>query len=133
MTEQPVQAGERTRWWYFAAAAIMAIALGAYYVGLKSYSSSAGGSVLLGLFVTVLLLAGWAYRLRVADTRMAPFERTTLLTAAGLSVLTVLLHAFVVDDGLTVWSVITGVLPALPFGWLAARSLRALGAESLRE
>ncbi|MGH3469600.1 MAG: hypothetical protein ACRDQF_17920 [Thermocrispum sp.] len=114
------------RWWYFAAAVIMAIALAAFYVGVKAYPQSFGGSVLPGLLVTVLLLAGCLYRLRVTDTAMASAERLALAAAAALSVVTVLLQAFAVADGLSVWTVITGVLPALPFLLLAWQAQRVL-------
>lgn len=114
------------RWWYFAAAVIMAIAVAAFYVGIKAYPQSFGGFVLPGLLVTVLLLAGCLYRVRVVDSRLARQERFALGAAAGLSVLTVLLHAFVVDDGPSGWTVITGVLPALPFLLLAWQAQRVL-------
>jgi len=115
-----VQAG---RWWYFAAAVVMAIALGAFYVGLKAYATA---YVLPALLVTVLLAAGCVYRLRVTDSPLAHHERTALGAGAALSVVTILLHAFAVPDGLSAWTVVTGVLPALPFLLLAWQSQRVL-------
>lgn len=112
------------RWWYLAAALIMAIALAAFYVGIKAFPQSTGGYVLPGALVTVLLAAGAGYRVKVLNSRMARHERTALIAAAALSVVTILLHQFAVPDGLSVWTVLTGVLPALPFVVLAWRSQR---------
>lgn len=112
------------RWWYFTAALIMAIALAAFYVGIKAYPNPSVGTVLPGALVTVLLLAGGGYRLRVLNSRMARHERTALVAAAALSLVTILLHRFAVPDGLSTWTILTGVLPALPFVVLAWQSQR---------
>lgn len=115
------------RWWYFAATVIMAIAVAAFYVGIKASAETAAGYVVPGAVVSALLFAAWGYRLRVVDTAMARHERSALLAAAALSVVTILLHAFAVPDGLSAWTVLTGVLPALPFLALAWQSQAILG------
>lgn len=109
----------------------MTIALAAFYVGIKAVTTAPDSSsdyVLPGALVTVLLLAGFGFRLRFTDSALARQERLALAAAAALSVVTILLHVFVVPDGLSAWTVLTGVLPALPFLLLAWQSQRVLGA-----
>src|SRR5690606_36607643 len=120
------------RWWYFAAAVIMAIAVAAFYIAVQAYPDSLGGAAWPGLLVSVLLLAGAVFRLRVTDSPMARAERAALAAAAGLSLLTVALQAFVLADGLSVWAVVVGALPALPFLPLAWQAERTLSAEPSR-
>src|SRR5690606_19799796 len=78
--------------WYFAAAVIMAIAVAAFYIAVQAYPDSLGGAAWPGLLVSVLLLAGAVFRLRVTDSPMARAERAALAAAAGLSLLTVALQ-----------------------------------------
>lgn len=114
------------RWWYFAATVIMAIAVAAFYVGIKASAQTPAGYIVPGVVVSALLLGAWGYRMRIVDTAMARHERSALLAAAALSVVTILLHAIAVPDGLSTWTVLTGVLPALPFLLVAGRSQRVL-------
>lgn len=111
-------------WWYAATCLIMAIAVAAYYVGLKAFPVGPGGYLVPAVMVPVLLAAGCAYRLKVSDTVTARLELITLGTAAWLSVVTIVLHTLLLADGLTVWTVLAGVLPGLPFVWLASRTRR---------
>ncbi|WP_028847628.1 MULTISPECIES: hypothetical protein [Thermocrispum] len=117
------------RWWYVAAAVIMAITVAAFHIAVQAGQGGAGGTAWPGLLVPVLLLGGVVYRLRVTDSPMARAERAALATAAGLSLLTVVLQAFVLADGLSVPAVAVAVLPAVPFLPLAWRAHRVLPAE----
>jgi hypothetical protein len=115
----------RGRWWQVASALLAAVFLATFYIGLKAYPGTANGLVIPGFLVAFAVLGLIAWRRRVADRGDRRQEENAAWASMGLALITIGLNAFVLpDDGLTLWVVLVGLLPALPFAFLAWRIAR---------
>jgi peptidoglycan/LPS O-acetylase OafA/YrhL len=115
----------RGRWWRVAAALFMAAFLATFYIGLKAYPDTADDLVLPGMLLALAILGLIGWRQRVADRDGKREEERTTWASLGLAVVTIGLNALVLpDNGLTLWVVLAGLLPAVPFAVLAWRIAR---------
>jgi len=113
------------RRWYVLSSVVMAVALAAFYIGLKAFPGTANDLVLPWLLgtVAVLGLLGWQSR-RAVDRVYGRWGERAALASLGLAIVTIVLNNTVVPDGLSVWTVLLGLLPAIPFlvlAWGVAR------------
>lgn len=114
----------RARWSYVLTAMIMAVYTAGMYIGVKSFPHTVPAFVLPWLLLTGGLLALIAFRRRVVDRDARRIEERVAYLSMGLGLVAIILNMFVVPDGFTVWSVLVGLLPAVPFlvrAWQVAR------------
>ena len=114
----------RGRWWQVASALVMMFFSAAFYIGLKAFPGTAENLVLPVILLVFTLISLIAWRQRVVDRGDKRLEERTAWISLGLAAVTVALNAFVVPDGLSVWVVLAGLLPAIPFAVLAWRFAR---------
>lgn len=109
------------RWWHVASGLVTAVFLTAYYIAMAAWPEQADDFVLpaMGAVFVILLLMQW--RMRAVPREAARLEENTVWVSLGLALVTIALNAFVLPEGLSVWIILTGVLPALPFLYLAWR------------
>lgn len=115
----------RGRWWQVAYALVCAVFFASFYIGLKAYPGTAENLVLPAMLLVVAILWLLSLRRRVVDKDDKRLGEKAGWVSLGLAAITVVLNAFVVpNNGLTVWVVLVGLLPAIPFVVLAWRFAR---------
>jgi len=113
------------RRWYIAGAVVMAAALVAFSVTLASWPDRLAQVIVPGLVGVLAILALLAWCGRTLPTGTVAATNRALFLGAALLVVTLLLDRLLLPDGFSGWSVLAGVLPGLPFLWLARRVTRA--------
>jgi hypothetical protein len=111
----------RGRWWQVASALVMMFFSAVFYIGLKAYPGTADNLVLPVILLTFTLVSLIAWRQRVAGKDDKRLEQKAGWVSLGLAAVTVTLNWWVLPDGLSVWTVLAGLLPAIPFAVLAWR------------
>lgn len=114
----------RERWWYVAAALLMAGFTAAFYIGLTAFPATVGDLVLPGALLVAAFAGFIGLRQRMVARVANRMENVVIWVSVGLAVPTMVLSRFVVPDGFTLWAVLVGVLPAVPFAVLAWRVAR---------
>ncbi|GIG66116.1 hypothetical protein [Phytomonospora endophytica] len=109
------------RWWHVAAGLVTAVSLTVYYVAMAAWPDEVDVFVLPWLAVTagILLLIRW--RMRAVPREAARLEEKAVWISVGLALVTIAVNNLLLPPGLSVWIVLTGVLPALPFLYAAWR------------
>lgn len=109
------------RWWHVASGLVTAVFLTVYYIAMAAWPDQVDVFVLPAMAVVfaILLLIQW--RMRAVPREAARLEENTVWVSLGLALVTIGLNSFVLPEGLSVWIVLTGVLPALPFLYMAWR------------
>jgi hypothetical protein len=113
------------RRWYVAGAIVMAVALGAFTIALASWPERLAELIIPGLLVVGVILAVLAWFGRTVPAAATARTNRTVYLSAGLTVVALLLIRLVLPEGFSAWAVLTGLLPALPFLYLAWRVGRA--------
>lgn len=114
----------RERWWYVASSALMALYTAAFYIGMIAAPDTVEDFVLPGVAFVVVFAGVVGLRMRMVDRTARRIESRVIWTSVGLAVPAMLLNKFVLPEGLTPWAVLVGVLPAVPFAFLAWRVAR---------
>ncbi|WP_156926073.1 hypothetical protein [Glycomyces arizonensis] len=114
----------RARWWYVAAWAVMAVYSAAFYIGLMAYPERFEDLVIPAMLLVVAILGFMSWRQRMVSRGASRVETTVILSSICLGAVAAVVNESAVPDGLTVWAVLVGVLPAIPFAWLAWRAAR---------
>ena len=109
------------RWWHVASALVMTVSLTAYYIAMASWPRRVDDFVLPGVLVVVAVLAFIGWRTRSVDPRAERLETRTILLSLALALVTIAVNRFVLPEGLSAGTVLTGLLPGLPFAYLAWR------------
>jgi len=113
------------RRWYIAGALVMAVTMIAFTIVLASWPSRLAQVIIPGLVVAAAILVGLAWWGRtVPAAATAATNRTVFLSALLVVVALVLIRLFL-PEGFSSWAVLTGLLPGLPFIYLAWRVARA--------
>lgn len=113
------------RRWYIAGALVMAVALAAFSVALASWPEGLAEVIIPGILFVLALLAVLARSGRTIPTEAVAATNRVMLVSAVLIVVPQLLHRLLLSEGFSVWVALTGLLPALPFLYLAWRVTRA--------
>jgi hypothetical protein len=113
------------RRWYVVGALVMAATLTAFTVALASWPDRLAQVIVPGLVGVLAILALLAWCGRTLPTGTVAATNRALFLGAALLVVTLLLDRLLLPDGFSGWSVLAGVLPGLPFLWLARRVTRA--------
>jgi hypothetical protein len=103
----------------------MAVALGAFTIALASWPERLAELIIPGLLVVGVILAVLAWCGRTVPAAATARTNRTVYLSAGLTVVALLLIRLVLPEGFSAWAVLTGLLPALPFLYLAWRVGRA--------
>lgn len=113
------------RRWYIAGALVMATALIAFTIALGSWPEHLAEVIIPGLVAVGAILAvlGWCGRTVPATATV--WTNRMMYLSAGLTVVALLLIRLVLPEGFSAWIVLTGLLPGLPFLYLAWRVSRA--------
>lgn len=109
------------RWWHVASALVMTVALTAYYIAMASWPRRVDDYVLPGVLVTVAVLGFIGWRIRSVDPRAQRLETPAVLVSLALALVTIAVNRFLLPEGLSAGTVLTGLLPGLPFLYLAWR------------
>lgn len=112
------------RRWYIVGALVMAIALAAFTIALASWPDQLAEVIIPGILVIGGILALLAWRGRTVPAAASTANRVVYVSA-GLMVVAFLLNRFILPSGFTGWSLLVGLLPAVPFVYLAWRVARA--------
>lgn len=112
------------RGWYIAGALVMAVALAAFSIALASWPDRLADLIIPGLLVVGAILALLTWSGRTIPTTAVAVSNRVVLVSAVLMVVTLLLNRLL-PAGFSVWVLLTGLLPALPFLYLAWRVARA--------
>ncbi|MBS1697919.1 MAG: hypothetical protein JST25_05900 [Actinobacteria bacterium] len=108
------------RRWYVVGALVMAVALAAFTVAVVSWPDQLAELIIPGILVIGGVLAILAWRGRTIPTAASAANRVIVVTAV-LMIVVFLLNRFVLPEGFTAWALLVGLLPALPFVYLARR------------
>jgi hypothetical protein len=114
----------RQRWWYVCAALVMAGFTAAFYIGMAAFPATVDALVLPGVLLVAAVTGLIGLRQRMVDRVAGRWENALMWASVGLALPTLALIRFVVPDGFTIWAVLVGVLPAVPFAVLAWRVAR---------
>lgn len=109
------------RWWYVTAALVMAAVLAAFSIALASWPDRLAEVIVPGLLVIGAILAVLARCGRTVPAAAGSATNIAISVSAGLMVVTMLLNRLLLPEGFSIWLILTGVLPALPFVHLAWR------------
>ena len=112
------------RGWYIAGTLVMAVALAAFSIALASWPDRLADLIIPGLLVVGAILALLAWSGRTIPTAAVAVSNRVVFISAALMVVTLLLNRLL-PAGFSGWVVLTGLLPALPFLYLAWRVARA--------
>ncbi|UJP11582.1 hypothetical protein L2X99_08935 [Microbacterium sp. KUDC0406] len=113
------------RRWYIAGALVMALALAGFTIALAVWPDRLADVIIPGLLVVLALLAVLAWSGRTIPTGAVAVTNRVVLVSAVLMVVALLLNRMILPEGFSVWAVLTALLPALPFLYLAWRTARA--------
>lgn len=125
------QAGDVTRrirsrrHWYSTGALVMAAVVAAFMVALASWPARLADVIIPGMLVVAAILAVLAWRGRTIPTASGVSANRVIYLSAGLMVVTMVLNRLLLPDGFSPWVIVTGLLPALPFIYLAWRVSRS--------
>lgn len=114
----------RARWWYVAASAVMAVYSAAFYIGLMAYPERLEDLVIPGLLLVMAVLGFMCWRQRMVSRGTSRVETAVIVSSVCLGAVAAVANQSAIPEGLTVWAVLVGVLPGLPFAWLAWRAAR---------
>ncbi|OJU39162.1 MAG: hypothetical protein BGN97_02290 [Microbacterium sp. 69-10] len=112
------------RGWYIAGALVMAVTLSAFSIALASWPDRLADMIVPGVLVVGAILALLMWGGRTIPTAAIAASNRVVLISAVLMVVTLLLNRLL-PVGFSGWVVLTGLLPALPFLYLAWRVARA--------
>jgi len=112
------------RGWYIAGTLVMAVALAAFSIALASWPDRLADLIIPGLLVVGAILALLAWSGRTIPTSAVAVSNRVVFISAALMVVTLLLNRLL-PVGFSGWVILTGLLPALPFLYLAWRVARA--------
>ena len=112
------------RGWYIASTLVMATTMGAFSISLVSWPDRLADLIIPGLLVIAAILALLAWSGRTIPTAAIALTNSVVLLSAALMVVALLLHRLL-PVGFSGWALLTGLLPALPFLYLAWRVARA--------
>jgi len=112
------------RGWYIAGTLVMAVALAAFSIALASWPDRLADLIIPGLLVVGAILALLAWSGRTIPTAAVAVSNRVVFISATLMVVTLLLNRLL-PAGFSGCVVLTGLLPALPFLYLAWRVARA--------
>lgn len=112
------------RGWYIAGTLVMAVALAAFSIALASWPDRLADLIIPGLLVVGAILALLAWSGRTIPTAAVAVSNRVVFISAALMVVTLLLNRLL-PAGFSGWVILTGLLPALPFLYLAWRVARA--------
>lgn len=112
------------RHWYTAGALVMAAAMLTFNVALAAWPDRLANVIVPGLVLVLAILALLAWSGRTVPTAATATTNRVMLVSAVLMITTLLLNRLL-PAGFSGWVVLTGLLPALPFLYLAWRVARA--------
>ncbi|MCT1479105.1 hypothetical protein [Microbacterium sp. p3-SID336] len=112
------------RRWYVAGALVMAATLATFTIALAAWPDRLAAVIVPGLLsvAAILALLGWSGR--TIPTAATAITNRVMLVSAALMVVTLVLNRLL-PAGFSGWLILTGLLPALPFLYLAWRVARA--------
>lgn len=113
------------RRWYIAGALVMAVTMTAFTIALASWPGRLAEVIIPGLVAVGVILAGLARWGRTIPAAAMTATNRTVMLSAVLMVVALLLIRMFLPEGFSAWAVLTGLLPGLPFVWLAWRVSRA--------
>lgn len=112
------------RRWYIAGALVMAATLAAFSVALAWWPDRLAEVIIPGLLIALAVLAVLSWSGRTIPESATKATNRVILISAVMMIVTLLLNRLL-PVGFSGWVVLTGLLPALPFLYLAWRVARA--------
>ncbi|HWU29652.1 MAG TPA: hypothetical protein VN041_11260 [Microbacterium sp.] len=112
------------RRWYIAGTLVMAAALATFSIALASWPDRLADVIIPGLLIVLAILALLAWSGRTIPEAATKATNRVVLISAVMMIVTLLLNRLL-PVGFSGWVVLTGLLPALPFLYLAWRVARA--------
>lgn len=113
------------RRWYIAGTLVMGVVVAAFTTASIAWPERLAEVVIPGLVVVALILAALTWSGRTVPTAATGLSNRMIYLSAGLLLAALLLDRFALPEGFSVWAVVLGILPALPFLYLAWRVSRA--------
>src|SRR5699024_4961816 len=113
------------RWWYVAESLVMASSLTVFYVAVHAWPDLVATWLLAAAAIVTGLLALLQRHRRSVPTPAKKWENRTLWISFGLVLVCLPIYRFLLPDGLSLWVVLVGLLPGLPFAVLAWRVSRS--------
>lgn len=113
------------RWWYVAESLVMASSLTVFYVAIHSWPDLVAAWLLAAAVVVTGLLALMQRHRRSVPTPARKWEGRAMLLSFGLVLVCLPVYRFLLPDGFSLWLVLAGLLPGLPFAVLAWRVSRS--------
>lgn len=113
------------RGWYAAGAIVMAVVLSVSFVALAAWPDRYADWVVAGLLATLAGLALLAWRGRSVPAGLPALGERVVCISAGLAIVAMVLNKLVIPEGFSGWVVVAGLLPGLPYAYVAWRVSRA--------
>lgn len=113
------------RRWYVAGALVLAVALAGFVIALASWPDRLAEVIVPGILVVLALLSLLAWCGRTIPSAAVKTTNRAVFASAVAIVVALVLNRFLLPAGFSGWVVLTGLLPALPFLYLAWRVSRA--------
>lgn len=113
------------RWWYVAESLVMASSLTVFYVAIHAWPDLVATWLLLGAVIVTGVLALLQRHRRSLPAPAQKLEARALWISLGLVLLCLPVYRFLLPDGFSLWTVVVGVLPGLPFAVLAWKVSRS--------
>lgn len=113
------------RWWYVAESLVVATSLTIFYVAIHSWPDLVATWLLTGVVVVTGILALLQRHRRSVPTPAKKAEARALWVSAGLVLVCLPIYRFLLPDGFSLWVLLVGTLPGLPFAVLAWRVSRS--------
>lgn len=107
------------RWWYVAEALLMSCSLTLFYVALHAWPDLVDRWFLTGVVVMTAVFALLGWRRRSVPAPAQQWEGRALGVSFVLVFVCVPVYRFLLPDGFSLWVVLAGLLPGLPFAVLA--------------
>lgn len=120
--------GERIRgrrWWFVAESLVMAASLTVFYIAIHAWPDLVDTWFLTGLIVVVGLLVLLQRHRKSLPTPAQRWQDRTLWISLGLVLVCLPLYRFLLPQGFSLWLVLAGLLPGVPYVVLAFRVSRS--------
>lgn len=112
------------RRWYIVGALVMAVALATFTIALASWPERLAEVIVPGLLAIAAILAVLAWCGRTVPAAAAALTNRTVYLSAGLMLVAMALIRLALPEGFPVVAGFVGLLPGLPFVYLAWRASR---------